>query len=404
MSMAGKQQWKWEESTGEIAEKNQKARIFSAAIPNVNALLTKLNTVFVIVIGVYLINNFELTKGGLIAVMILSGRTIGPMGKAAALISTYADAKSAYKTLDTILGKEAERPEGEEFIRNESFQGRIEFKDVSFSYPNSEMQALTNISFVIEPKEKVAFIGKIGSGKSTIAKLILKLYEPTSGSILLDGIDIGQIDPADVRRYISYVPQDVALFKGTIKENIVSSEKHPDIADIIYATQVSGVDDFIQRHPLGFDMPIGERGAGLSGGQRQSVGVARALMKKSSIMLLDEPTNAMDQTTEKKLLNQLSIELKDETVLLITQKMSLLSMVDRVIVIHNSKLLIDDTKEVVIKKLGGNEKRVPSKAKAIKLDNPAQVKTNHQPETELHRLGGNKTSKALPKGCFLEIA
>ena len=353
MSMAGKQQWKWEESTGEIAEKNQKARMLGAAIPNVTGLLIHLNTVFVIVIGVFLINDFELTKGGLIAVMILSGRTIGPMGKATALISSYADAKSAYETLNTILGKEAERPEGEEFIRNESFQGQIEFKDVSFSYPNSEIQALTNISFVIKPKEKVAFVGKIGSGKSTIAKLILKLYEPTSGSILLDGIDIGQIDPADVRRFISYVPQEVSLFKGTIKDNIVSSEKHPDIADIIYATQVSGVDDFVQRHPLGFDMPIGERGTGLSGGQRQAVGVARALMQNSSIMLLDEPTNAMDQTTEKKLLNRLSIELKDKTILLITQKMSLLSMVDRVIVIHNSKLLIDDTKEVVMKKLEG---------------------------------------------------
>lgn len=355
MSMAGKQQWKWEESTGEIADKNLKSRMWASAIPNVTNLLTQLNIVFVIVFGVFLINDFELTKGGLIAVMILSGRTIGPMGKATALISNYADAKNAYQTLNTILGKEAERPDGQEFIRNESFQGKIEFQDVSFSYPGSEMPALTNVSFVIQPKEKVAFIGKIGSGKSTIAKLILKLYEPTSGTILLDGIDIAQIDPADIRRFVSYVPQDISLFKGTIKENIVSSEKHPDIADIIYATQVSGVEEFVKRHPLGFDMPIGERGAGLSGGQRQSVGVARALMQNSSIMLMDEPTNAMDQTTESILLKKLSKELKDDTVILVTQKLALLSMVDRVVVIHNSKVLLDDTKEVVTKKLGGGK-------------------------------------------------
>jgi ATP-binding cassette subfamily C protein LapB len=354
MSMAGKQQWQWEESTGEIAEKNLKSRMLSSSIPNVTNLFIQLNTVFIVAFGVYLIHMAELTMGGLIAVVMITARTVAPIGQAAGLITNYSDAKTAYDTLSGIISQEAERPEGQEFVRREKFKGKIEFKDVCFNYPGTEVPALSNVSFVINPQEKVAIIGRIGSGKSTIAKLILKLYDPTSGSIMIDGIDITQLDPADLRRYIAYVPQDIHLFRGTIKDNIVSSEKHPNIDDVIYAAQVSGVDDFVQTHPLGFDMPIGERGAGLSGGQRQSVGIARSLMKDNSMMLMDEPSNSMDQTTEANLLKRLTDELKQKTVILITQKLSLLSMVDRVIVMHHSKVLLDDTKEKVTKQLGGS--------------------------------------------------
>jgi len=353
LRMNGKKQWEWEESTGEIAEKNLKARLLSNSIPNVTNLFIQLNTVFVVVFGVYLIKEFELTMGGLIAVVILTSRTVAPIGQAAALISNYADAKSAYETLNEIISREVERPAGKEFVERPKFQGKIEFRDVSFNYPGTEVPALTNVSFIIEPKEKVAIIGRIGSGKSTIAKLILKLYEPTSGKILIDDIDITQIDPADLRRFISYVPQDVHLFKGTIKENIISSEQYPDVGTIINAAQVSGVEEFVRTHPLGYDMPIGERGAGLSGGQRQSVGVARALVQDSSIMIMDEPTNAMDQTTEKRLMDRLKKELKDQTLVVITQKMTLLDMVDRVIVMHASKVLIDGKKSDVLKQLSG---------------------------------------------------
>ncbi|MEN4053621.1 MULTISPECIES: type I secretion system permease/ATPase [Sulfurimonas] len=353
MRMNGKKQWEWEESTGEIAEKNLKSRLLSSSIPNVTNLFIQLNTVFVVVFGVYLIKEFELTMGGLIAIVILTSRTVAPIGQAAALISNYSDAKTAYDTLNEIISREVERPAGKEFVERPKFQGKIEFKDVSFNYPGTEVPALSNVSFVIEAGEKVAIIGRIGSGKSTIAKLILKLYEPTSGKILIDDIDITQIDPADLRKFISYVPQDIHLFKGTIKENIVSSEQHPDVGDIIYAAQVSGVEEFVRTHPLGYDMPIGERGAGLSGGQRQSVGVARALMQDSSIMIMDEPTNAMDQTTEKCLMDKLKVELRDQTLVIITQKLALLDMVDRVIVMHNSQVLLDDKKELVLKQLSG---------------------------------------------------
>ncbi|QSZ41137.1 type I secretion system permease/ATPase [Sulfurimonas aquatica] len=353
MRMSGKMQWNWEESTGEIAEKNLTSRLLSSSIPNVTNLFIQLNTVFVVVFGVYLIQEFELTMGGLIGVVILTSRTVAPMGQAAALITNYSDAKTSYTSLNDIISKEVERPAGKEFVERPKFYGKIEFKDVCFNYPGTEIPALTNVNFVINPGEKVAMIGRIGSGKSTIAKLILKLYDPTSGKILLDDIDISQIDPADLRKFISYVPQDINLFRGTIKDNIISSEQYPSVEDIIYASQVSGVEDFVKTHPLGFDMPIGERGAGLSGGQRQSVGVARALIQDSAIMIMDEPSNAMDQTTEANLLRKLSEELKDETVILITQKLSLLSMTDRVIVMHQSKVLLDGPRDEVTKQLGG---------------------------------------------------
>ncbi len=202
--------------------------------------------------------------------------------------------------------------------------------------------------------EKVAFIGRIGSGKSTIAKLILKLYEPQEGSILIDGIDISQIDPADLRKKISYVPQDIHLFRNSIKNNILGSYKFVDDEWMIKCSKISGTDEFVRLHPMGYDMPIGERGAGLSGGQRQSVGIARALINDSDIWLFDEPTNAMDQTSESNVLTNLKENIENKTVLLVTQKMNMLDLVSRVIVMNNGEKVLDGEKLEVIKRLGAN--------------------------------------------------
>ena len=353
MNMAGKRQWEWEESTGEIAEKNLKSRLLSSSIPTITNLFIQLNTIFVVVFGVYLIKEFELTMGGLIAVVILTSRTVGPMGQAAGLITNYADAKTSYETLNNIISEPAERPAGKEFLKRSDFIGKIEFKEVSFTYPDADIPALDKVSFTINAGEKVAIIGRIGSGKSTIAKLILRLYEPDSGSILIDGIDIDQIDPADLRRYIGYVPQDIHLFRGSIKENIISSERHPHDEDVLHAAKVSGTDAFVHTHPKGYEMPIGERGAGLSGGQRQSVGIARALMQNASVMLMDEPSNAMDQTTEVQLIGRLKEEFKEKTLILVTQKFTVLDLTERVMVMHYGKLIMDGPKQKVIAQLQG---------------------------------------------------
>jgi len=346
-------QWKWEESVGEIAGKSLKSRLLSASIPTVTQLLIQLNTVMLIIYGVYLIQEFELSMGGLIAIVILTGKTLAPMGQVAGLMTNYEDAKSSYDSLNDIITQPSERPDGKKFVQRPNFTGLIEFVDVTFSYPETDVPALKNASFVINPGEHVAIIGRIGSGKSTIQKLILGLYEPDSGQILLDGIDINQVDPADLRKNISYVSQDIMLFRGTVKDNITFRASHSNDGAMIKAAQISGASEFIKKHPKGYEMPIGERGMGLSGGQRQSIGIARAFLLPSPVMLMDEPSNAMDQITEDRLLSNLQTALKGTTSLFVTQKMTLLKIVNRVIVVNDGKIIIDAPKEEAILKLQG---------------------------------------------------
>ena len=351
-NLSGQMQWHWEESVGDIARKSLKSRLMSASIPTLTGFMVQLNTVLIIIFGVYMIRDLELTMGGLIAITILASRTVAPMGQVAALLTHYSDAKTAYDTLENILAQPSERLSGQKFIHRESFEGKIEFKNVTFTYPGSEIPALKDVSFVIEAGETVGIIGRIGSGKSTIEKLILKLYEPDEGSILIDDIDISQIDPARLRRFIGYVGQDIGLFRGTVKDNIVN--RRPGVGDerMIEAARMAGVEEFVKRHPQGYNMPVGERGSGLSGGQRQSIGLARALISDAPIMLLDEPTNAMDQLSENRILQALKPIMKDRTVLMITQKYALLRLTPRVIVMHEGRVYLDGSRDEVLKKLG----------------------------------------------------
>ncbi len=349
-------QYKWEESTGEIAEKSLKSRMISSSIPTITQLLIQINTVMIIVYGVYLIQDFELSMGGLIAIVILTGRTLAPMGQVASLMTNYEDTKTSYETLNDIIAQESERPNGKQFVERPDFHGLIEFVDVTFSYPDTEVPALKNVSFTINPGEHVAIIGRIGSGKSTIQKLILGLFSPDSGQILIDGIDLKQIDPADLRKNMSYVSQDVMLFRGTVKDNITYRATHASDGAMIRAAQISGTSEFIKKHPRGYEMPIGERGQGLSGGQKQSIGIARAFLLSTPIMLMDEPSNAMDQVTESRLLQSMSESLDGVTTLYVTQKMTLLSIVDRVIVLNDGKVFIDAPKEDALKQLQGAKK------------------------------------------------
>ena len=349
----GQAQWKWEESTGEISQKSSASRLLSASIPAITHLLIQLNTVMIIVYGVYMIKEFELSMGGLIAVVILTGRTLAPMGQVAGLLTNYETTKASYDTINSIIAKPSERPDGKKFVERPKFTGHIEFQNVTFTYPGSDLPAISNVSFVITPGEQVAIIGRIGSGKSTIQKLLTGLYDLDSGQILLDGIDINQIDPADLRKNLSYVSQDIMLFRGTVKDNIMYRSTHANDLQMMKAALISGTSEFIKKHPKGYEMPIGERGQGLSGGQRQSIGIARAFLLETPIMLMDEPSNAMDQTTESKLFENLKTNLKGKTSLLVTQKMTLLSIVDRIIVMNEGKIVMDAPKEKALVQLQG---------------------------------------------------
>lgn len=348
MGASGHTQWKWEETTGEIAGRSLKSKLISSSIGTVTAFLTQFNIVAVIIVGVYMIEEMSLSMGALIAVVILSSRAIAPMGQVASLISNYEHTKNAYHSLNEIMKMPVERPQGKTFVQRPDFKGGIEFKNVTFSYPDETKVALDGVSFKIKAGEKVALIGKIGSGKSTIEKLLLGLYEPQEGSILIDGIDINQIDPADLRKSMAYVPQDIVLFKGTVKENISFKAPHASDSDLMKAAHIGGVDSFVNTHPLGFDMRVGERGEGLSGGQRQSIAIARAFIQESCFVILDEPTNSVDTGTEMILRKNIKAATEDKTLLLITHKESLLDLVDRIIVIDSGKVAMDGSKPEVI--------------------------------------------------------
>ena len=351
----GKVQWSWEEATGEIASKSLKSRLLSASIPSVTQLFIQLNTVMMIVAGVFLIQSFDLTMGGLIAIVILTSRTLAPMGQVTGLMTNFEDTKTSYQTLNEIISQPNERPEGKQFVSRPEFHGKIEFKDVNFTYPGADMPSLININFIIHPGENIAIIGRIGSGKSTIEKLILGLFTADSGSVLIDDIDINQIDPADLRRNISYVSQDVSLFRGTVRENITYRLNNATDVQLIRAAKISGAEDFIKRHPKGYDMPIGERGQGISGGQKQSIGIARAFLYETPFLLLDEPSSGMDQVSENILMENIYDNVNKATSIIITQKLSLLKIVDRVLVMHHGKLKIDGPKEEVLKTLQGGK-------------------------------------------------
>jgi ATP-binding cassette subfamily C protein LapB len=285
-----------------------------------------------------------MSMGALIAVVILSSRTIAPVGQVASLISTFEQTKIAYDTLNEIMSREVEREDGKEFINLGSIKGTIEFKDVTFTYPNEPKESLKNVSFKINSGEKYAILGKIGSGKSTIFKLILGLYKPQSGTILVDGIDINQIDPIFLRDSISYVPQDITLFSGTLKDNISYGASYIEDEAILRAVNIANLNEYIQKSPNGFDSLVLEGGKNLSGGQRQSIAIARAFLKSRAIALFDEPTNSMDGPTESITKESIRREVANKTTLLITHKVSMLELVDRVILIDDGKVTYNGLK------------------------------------------------------------
>ncbi len=344
-------QRKWEQLTGQIAKWGVRTRLLSSSAVNVAVLVQQMAQVAVVIFGVYLIRDGDLSMGGLIAVVILTGRALAPMAQVANLSVRYFQAKTALQSLNQVMALPVERPEGKRFVSREQIEGGFELDDVSFTYPGQEREVLSGVSLRVKPGERVAIIGRVGSGKSTVEKMILGLYEPTRGAVRIGGTDLRQIDPADLRRTIGYVPQDIFLFYGSVWENIVMGAPHVDDATVLRVAEIAGTTDFVNQHPHGFNLQVGERGERLSGGQRQSVAVARALLRDPPVLLMDEPSNAMDNGTEELLKQRLAGYIEGKTLLLVTHRASLLDLVDRLIVMEAGRIIADGPKAQVLEAL-----------------------------------------------------
>lgn len=340
-------QTQWENAVGNIADWGVKTRQLSQSCSSFAMVAQQLTTVIIVIVGVYQIAEGNMSMGALVAAVMLTGRALGPMAQVASLATRYNQAKSAFTSLNEIMSSPVENPDDVKFVHRPVFKGDFQFEAINFSYPDQEQTAVNSININIKQGEKVAIIGRIGSGKSTLGKLMTGLYTPDSGAIRVDGVDIRQVNPTDLRRNIGSVSQDVNLFYGSIKDNIVMGVPYMEDEAIIRASDLSGVSEFANRKPSGLDSIVGERGALLSGGQRQSIAIARALLFDPPILILDEPTASMDNTTESRMKRRLIDAVKDKTLILITHKASMLDMVDRIIVMDNGCLIADGPKAQV---------------------------------------------------------
>ena len=347
----GVMQRKWESSANFLSRVSAQLRLLSSSTINVAMWVQQFMNIVVVVVGVYMISDGNLTLGGLIACTMLASRAMAPISQVAGLLTQYHNAATALKSLDGILEQPVERPEDSNFVTRQHFTGDIEFKDVDFSYPEQGVAALRNVSLKIRAGEHIAILGRVGSGKTTLEKLILGLYRPTSGAVLVDGIDLRQLDPAELRRNIGYVPQDVTLFYGSLRDNLTIASPMADDAAVLRAAQVGGIIEFVNSHPKGFDMSVGERGESLSGGQRQAVAIARATINDPPILLMDEPTGSMDHSSEEEIKQRLGTYTIGKTLIVVTHRTSLLDLVDRIIVIDSGKVVADGPKAQVVEAL-----------------------------------------------------
>ncbi|HEY1096138.1 MAG TPA: type I secretion system permease/ATPase [Alphaproteobacteria bacterium] len=344
-------QGRWENVVSRTADTSTKAKKIGTLATGLTQYIMNLTTVTIVVVGVFMISSKMITMGALIATTMLAGRALAPMGSVAGLLLKYEQSRVSLESLNKLMNTPSERPMDKVFHHVPELQGQIEFQNVSFSYPNQQGKALDDVSFSIRPGERVAILGKIGSGKSTIGRMLMGLYEPSEGTILLDGIDIRQIDPADVRRHIGYVGQDNYLFYGTVRENIAYGTPHVDENAIQIAAHFSGVMDFVRQKAHGMDLPVGERGMALSGGQRQSVAIARALVGNPPILMMDEPTSNMDSVSENRFQERIGGYRGLKTLICVTHRSSMLAIADRIIVMDNGRIVADGPKEQVLQAL-----------------------------------------------------
>ena len=336
----------WHQSVNKTVHYADKGHFLSQTITYFTAFISQFSNIAIVAGGVYLAQDGEITMGAIIAAMILNGRVIAPVSQLVGMIIKFDKTMLSLNNLDEVMNMPVEK-ENKAYISRPNLKGDIELKDVQFSYKDQNHQTLKDINLTIKDGEKVAILGKIGSGKSTLLKLIMNLYEANKGSVLVDGLDTRQIDPTDLRHAIGSVPQEPFLFMGSIKDNLTIGEQYVSDEELLRVSKVAGLNEFLGKHEAGYDLLVGERGEGLSGGERQSVTLARALISDPNIIMLDEPTNSMDRQTEKMFIDKMESIVKNKTLIVVTHKTSLLKLVDRVIIVENGQIIVDGPKDEV---------------------------------------------------------
>nr|WP_298173420.1 type I secretion system permease/ATPase [uncultured Pseudomonas sp.] len=341
----------WEKTHGALTRLDSHGRFLSSLATNGTLFFQQFAGMAIIVAGVYSIIAGDLSVGALVACYMLGSRVLAPLGQIAGLITRYQQARLTMTSTDALMALPQERQAKQRPLERTQLHGALDVRQVTFSYPGQSTPALSKVSLRLAPGERVGIIGRSGSGKSTLARLLMAFYTPDEGQILLDNLDLRQLDVADLRHQIGYVAHDLPLLAGSLRDNLTLGARYVNDVRMLEVAELSGVSELARQHPQGFDRPVGERGQLLSGGQRQAVLLARAMLLDPPILLLDEPTSAMDNTSEEILRNRLQSWAQGKTMLLITHRASMLSLVDRLVVLDNGHIVADGPKASVIEAL-----------------------------------------------------
>ncbi|EIK71986.1 type I secretion system ATPase [Pseudomonas synxantha BG33R] len=381
-------QRRWETFSALASSTSMKSRQLSSAANGTVAFFQQVQTVMLIVIGVYLIDAGDLSMGALIATVMLAGRATAPLSQVVGLALRFQQAKAALQSLNKLMAMPVDRDASLEYITKPALTGQLTLKNIAFAYPAPPMQpnppVLQGINLSIKPGERVAVLGRIGSGKSTLLRVMARLYLPVGGQMFTYGLDVNQIDPADWRKAVGYVGQDARLFYGSLRENVMLGRPEASAEEFLRVLRLTGLDEVAARHPKGINLPIGEMGEGLSGGQRQLVSLARSLLARPSLLLLDEPTSAMDTQTEALFLQHLQRATEGQTLVVVTHRPSLLGLVDRIVVVDDGKVVADGPKDTILAAMSGNTRSTEASASASGRAAPSMnVKSTNKPQANM---------------------
>ncbi|WP_322364872.1 type I secretion system permease/ATPase [Pseudomonas sp. Teo4] len=341
-------QYQWEHTNGAIARLDAHARNLSSLASNGTLFIQQFCGMATIVAGVYSIIAGNLSVGALVASYMLGSRVLAPLGQIAGLITRYQQAQLTMRSTDALMALPQERQAEQQALEHTTLKGGLALSHVTFRYQGQTSAALQDVNLSLTPGERIGIIGRSGSGKSTLARLLMGFHHPDEGQVLLDNLDLRQLDIADLRSQVGYVAHDLPLLAGSLRDNLTLGARHVSDARMLEVAELTGVSELARQHPSGFDRPVGERGQLLSGGQRQAVLLARALLLEPPILILDEPTSHMDNSSEEQLRQRLMAWVPGKTVLLVTHRTSMLSLVDRLLVLDNGKIVADGPKDAVI--------------------------------------------------------